>query len=106
MGRAGRSRSQLERTMVLDLAAHLRGVSTPPEVMSGWSVETALSIADDALIGGDFVVFAAGRSRLQAVVVDNSGKGTEAATRSVMLAGAISGLLGEVPTSQILPALN
>jgi serine phosphatase RsbU (regulator of sigma subunit) len=71
-------------------------------------LQTALAVADDAPIGGDFIVFDAprGGERLQAVVVDTSGKGADAATRSVMLAGAIAGLLGEVPTEALIPAVN
>ncbi len=94
--------------MVLDLAEHLRAISVPPWCGPQWTVQTALAVADGAPIGGDFIVFDAtpGAHRLQAVVVDASGKGAEAATRSVMLAGAISGLLGEVPSASLLPAVN
>ncbi len=94
--------------MMLDLAGHLRTVSAPPSCGRQWQVQTALAIADGAPIGGDFIVFGPnpGTDRLQAVVVDASGKGAQAATRSVMLAGAISGLLGEVPSESLLPAVN
>ncbi len=94
--------------MMLDLADHLKAISVPPSCGSQWQVQTALAVADGAPIGGDFIVFDAtpGADRLQAVVVDASGKGAEAATRSVMLAGAISGLLGEVPSESLLPAVN
>ncbi len=94
--------------MMLDLADHLKAISVPPVCSRQWQVQTALAVADDAAIGGDFIVFDAtpGADRLQAVVVDASGKGAEAATRSVMLAGAISGLLGEVPSESLLPAVN
>ncbi len=94
--------------MMLDLAAHLKAISAPPECDEGWRVQTALAVADGAPIGGDFMVFARDQrgTRLQAVIVDSSGKGADAATRSVMLAGALSGLLGEVPGDQVLPAAN
>lgn len=94
--------------MMLDLAAHLQAISAPPECAADWVVQTALAVADGAPIGGDFMVFARDEEgkRLQAVVVDSSGKGADAATRSVMLAGALSGLLGEVPSNHLLPAAN
>lgn len=93
---------------MVDLAAHLKAISAPPPCAEAWLVQTALAVADGAPIGGDFIVFARDEagSRLQAVVVDSSGKGADAATRSVMLAGAISGLLGEVPSDHLLPAAN
>lgn len=98
----------VDRRLSLDLAAHLSAVSTPPDCGPSWRVQSATAFADEAAIGGDFMVFTHDRKarRLQAVVVDASGKGAEAATRSVMLAGAISGLLGEVPSDVLLPAVN
>jgi len=94
--------------MMLDLAEHLKLISSPPDCGGRWEVEVALAIADGAPIGGDFIVFDAppNMRRLQAVVVDASGKGADAATRSLMLAGAIAGLLGEVPSEVLLPAVN
>jgi serine phosphatase RsbU (regulator of sigma subunit) len=97
-----------EQQLMLDLAAHLQAISAPPECAQSWRLQTALAVADGAPIGGDFMVFSRDEAgtRLQAVVVDSSGKGAEAATRSVMLAGALSGLLGEVPSDHLLPAAN
>lgn len=94
--------------MMLDLVEHLKMISSPPDYGARWQVEVALAVADGAPIGGDFIVFDAPGDvdRLQAVVVDASGKGADAATRSVMLAGAIAGLLGEVPSDVLLPAIN
>jgi serine phosphatase RsbU (regulator of sigma subunit) len=103
-----RQRRRGEQQMMLDLAAHLKAISEPPPCAENWVVQTALAVADGAPIGGDFMVFAqddAG-TRLQVVAVDTSGKGADAATRSVMLAGALSGLLGEVPSDHLLPAAN
>lgn len=105
MGRVSR---RSERQLMLDLAAHLAGISAPPRCRFSWEVQTALAIADGAPIGGDFIVFdsSVAAERLRAVAVDASGKGADAATRSIMLAGAISGLLGEVPAEALLPAVN
>jgi serine phosphatase RsbU (regulator of sigma subunit) len=103
-----RHRRRGEQQLMLDLAAHLKAISAPPDCTDAWRVQTALAVADGAPIGGDFMVFARDEdgSRLQAVIVDSSGKGAEAATRAVMLAGALSGLLGEVPSGHLLPAVN
>jgi serine phosphatase RsbU (regulator of sigma subunit) len=94
------------RRLSLDLATHLLAISTPPLCGPQWDVQTAITISDGDALGGDFMVFSLDERRLQAVLVDASGKGFEAATRSVMLAGAISGLLGEVPSDVLLPAVN
>jgi len=96
-----------ERRFSLDLASHLHGISTPPPLPPQWHCEVAVALADDAAIGGDFSVFTLVEPGvLRAMVVDASGKGAEAATRCVMLAGAINGLLAELPLEAVLPAVN
>ena len=93
----------------LDLTEHLRAISTPPPLPPQWLCEVAVALADDAAIGGDFTVFSRDESsadRLRVMLVDASGKGAEAATRCVMLAGAINGLLAELPLTAVLPAAN
>jgi serine phosphatase RsbU (regulator of sigma subunit) len=97
-----------ERRFSLDLATHLAELSAPPPLGEGWQCEVAVALADDVAIGGDFAAFDydPDSSRLRAMVVDTSGKGAEAATRAVMLAGAIAGLLGELPREAVLPAVN
>lgn len=104
-----------DRRFSLDLVEHLRDISTPPELPDGWLCEVAVALADGAAIGGDFVVFTRAdvrsesgeqSDRLRVMLVDASGKGAEAATRCVMLAGAISGLLAELPLEAVLPAVN
>jgi serine phosphatase RsbU (regulator of sigma subunit) len=109
-GRAGGrgERRAGERSFSLDLATHLADLSAPPPLAAGWHCEVAVALADEVAIGGDFAVFWTDEpgKQLRAMVVDTSGKGAEAATRAVMLAGAIAGLLGELPTSNVLPAVN
>ncbi|MCU1595329.1 MAG: Stage sporulation family protein [Frankiales bacterium] len=97
-----------DRRFSLDLAEHLVGISTPPDLGDGWACEVAVALADDAAIGGDFTVFSIEPTSgcLRAMIVDASGKGAEAATRAVMLAGAVSGLLAELPLVSVLPAVN
>lgn len=71
------------------------------------------SVADDAtfdvpgrIMTSDAMGDLSGRDRLRVMLVDASGKGAEAATRCVMLAGAINGLLAELPLDAVLPAVN
>jgi serine phosphatase RsbU (regulator of sigma subunit) len=101
-------RRREDRRFSLDLASHLSELSAPPSLREGWWCEVAVALADDVAIGGDFAVFDCDESRtlLRGMVVDTSGKGADAATRAVMLAGAISGLLGELTTAAVLPAVN
>ena len=44
--------------------------------------------------------------RLEIVLVDVSGKGTRAGTRSLLLSGALGGLLGAIPSADFLRAAN
>ena len=57
---------------------------------------------------GDFVVAHLSESghRLEIVLVDVSGKGTRAGTRSLLLSGALGGLLGPIPSGDFLRAAN
>lgn len=94
--------------MLLDLREQLRVIATPPLLPGGWDLQVASATAGGDRFGGDLVVPALterGR-RLEVVLVDVSGKGRSAGTRALMLAGAISGLLGVVAPEGILPALN
>ena len=45
-------------------------------------------------------------TRLEVVVVDVSGKGEQAGTRSLLLSGAFGGLLSALPPAEFLPAAN
>jgi serine phosphatase RsbU (regulator of sigma subunit) len=63
--------------------------------------------AGNAPFAGDFVVSArTGPSRLDVALVDVSGKGVEAGTRSLLLSGALGGLLGADDGREFLAAGN
>lgn len=104
----GRSRRVDDRRFLLDVADLLSEFSTPPGLPAGWHTEIAVALADDAALGGDFTAFDldVDLGRLRSLVVDTSGKGAEASSRAVMLAGAVSGLIAELGTEEILPAVN
>jgi serine phosphatase RsbU (regulator of sigma subunit) len=106
--RRGRAARLVPDRLVIDLREQLRALSTPPALPPGWNLEIAHQTAGGAAFGGDFCVPARTRGGrlLELVLVDVSGKGLEAGTRALMLAGAVSGILGAVSTDQVLPAVN
>jgi serine phosphatase RsbU (regulator of sigma subunit) len=67
-----------------------------------------LRSAGGSSFAGDFMV--ASRTEngrlLQVAVVDVSGKGEQAGSRSLLLSGAFGGLLGALPAENFLPAAN
>jgi hypothetical protein len=73
-----------------------------------WYARSVLRSAGGTAFAGDFIVSSITRSgrALQVVVVDVSGKGVEAGTRSLLLSGAFGGLLSALPSDQFLPAAN
>ncbi len=95
-------------SMFVDLRDRLRAFGELPPLPSGWHAETAVESAYGQSFSGDFVV--ATRSRdggwLEVVLVDVSGKGVQAGTRSLLLSGALGGLLGEQTPDRFLPAAN
>jgi hypothetical protein len=96
-----------ESTLV-DLRDRLRAQGEFPVLPGGWQAEVALRSAGGSSFGGDFLVAARapdGKS-LEVALVDVSGKGFEAGTRSLLLSGAFGGLLGAMPSEQFLPAAN
>lgn len=94
--------------MLLELRERLGRQGDLPSLPKGWRAEFALESAGHAGFSGDFLVSCTrddGR-RLELALVDVSGKGFDAGTRSLMLSGALGGLLGAVPAEQFLGAAN
>ena len=95
-------------SMFVDLRDRLRAFGELPALPVGWHAETAVESAYGQSFSGDFVV--ATRSPdgrwLEIVLVDVSGKGVQAGTRSLLLSGALGGLLGEQAPDRFLPAAN
>lgn len=95
-------------SMLVDMRDRLRAQGELPELPPDWSAEAALESAYGDSFSGDFVV--AGRSTdgsmLEIALVDVSGKGRQAGTRSLLLSGALGGLLGEMSDRGFLHAAN
>ena len=114
MSATSRSRARLGvqgsrgESMFVDLRDRLRAFGELPDLPGGWHAETAVESAYGQSFSGDFVV--ATRSAdgrwFEVVLVDVSGKGVQAGTRSLLLSGALGGLLGEQEPNRFLTAAN
>jgi Stage II sporulation protein E (SpoIIE) len=95
-------------SMLVDLRDRINRQSGLPDLPEDWYVEKALKSADGSPFAGDFIVAARPHNadRFDVVVVDVSGKGDEAGTRSLLLSGAFGGLLGALRAEDFLPAAN
>ena len=95
-------------TMLFDLRERIRVQSRLPRLPGGWHAEMSLRPAGGQSFSGDFVVATRGSGGrvLEAVLTDVSGKGMDAASRSLLLSGAFGGLLGSLPPHDFLGAAN
>jgi serine phosphatase RsbU (regulator of sigma subunit) len=75
---------------------------------AGWGGDVVVRPAGGAPFAGDFVVSALTQDdrTLELALVDVSGKGIDAATRALLLSGALGGLLGSLRPEDFLPAAN
>lgn len=95
-------------SMFVDLRDRIVKQGTIPALPPEWQVEAATRSAGGASFGGDFLVAsrATDGSTVELIVVDVSGKGVEAGTRSLLLSGAFGGLASSVPPEDFLSAAN
>lgn len=95
-------------TMLVDLRDRLQAQGEVPPLPAGWTCDVDVrSAAASSTFSGDFVVVASrqGAHRsLELALVDVSGKGIDAATRALLLSGAMGGLIGAVPAGDFLNA--
>ena len=95
-------------SMLVDLRDRIYNQARMPELPEDWYAEAELRSAGGSSFAGDFMV--ASRSRdgrsLQVAVVDVSGKGEQAGSRSLLLSGAFGGLLGALDAPSFLLAAN
>ena len=95
-------------SMLVDMRDRLRAQGELPPLPPTWGAEVALESAYGDRFAGDFVVATRstdGRT-LEIALVDVSGKGRNAGTRSLLLSGALGGLLGEMNECGFLRSAN
>jgi hypothetical protein len=95
-------------TMLVDLRDRINNQARMPELPQSWHAESVIRSAGGSSFAGDFVVgsLTEGGRELQVTVVDVSGKGEQAGSRSLLLSGAFGGLLGALAPQDFLPAAN
>lgn len=94
-------------SMLVDLRERLRAQGRLPVLPSGWNLDSCIAPAHGDSFSGDFVIAdCPTSSTLEIAVVDVSGKGCTAGSRSLLLGGALSGLLGAVEPQRFLPSAN
>ena len=94
--------------ILLVASERMRAQGRMPALPDRWYADVALRASGGTSFAGDFLV--AHRSddgrHLSVVLVDVSGKGVDAGSRSMLLSGAFSGLLGAVPRDRLLASAN
>jgi stage II sporulation SpoE-like protein len=94
-------------TMLVDLRDRINNQARMPRLPEDWYAESVMRSAGGSAFAGDFIVGSLIDDRfLQVAVVDVSGKGERAGSRSLLLSGAFGGLLGALPSERFLPAAN
>jgi hypothetical protein len=94
-------------TVLVQLRDRLEQQGGVPVLPYPWCVEAVVDPAGGGPFAGDFVVSAmVDPQRFEVALVDVSGKGVEAGTRSLLLSGAMGGLLGSTSPQEFLNASN
>ncbi|MET3963236.1 hypothetical protein ABIE44_003170 [Marmoricola sp. OAE513] len=95
-------------SMFVDLRDRIARQGAIPTLPAEWHVESASRAAGGTSFGGDFIVASRSTdgSTLELIVVDVSGKGIEAGTRSLLLSGAFGGLASAVAADSFLGDAN
>jgi hypothetical protein len=101
MGRLGES-------MLMELNERLRVQGHVPPLPAGWLAESELRSAGGAQFAGDFFIahLHDDGTTLDIVLVDVSGKGVAAGTKSLQFAGALGGLIGTMAPVELFDAAN
>jgi len=93
-------------SMLVDLRDRINNQGKMPALPGDWYADAVLRSAGGSSFAGDFMVASRTGRLLQVAVVDVSGKGEQAGSRSLLLSGAFGGLLGALPAANFLPAAN
>lgn len=94
--------------LFVDLRDRIARSARLPALPQGWTAESAVRSAYGEGFSGDFMVAdrTHGGRHLEVALVDVSGKGREAGTRSLLLSGALGALLGSLAPASFLGAAN
>ena len=94
--------------LLVDLRDRIARSARLPGLPQGWTAESAVLSANGEGFSGDFMVAdrTHGGRHLEVALVDVSGKGREAGTRSLLLSGALGALLGSLAPAAFLDAAN
>ncbi|WP_156822583.1 PP2C family protein-serine/threonine phosphatase [Demetria terragena] len=104
MGISGEASASMMVELRDQVAEHGR---IPHNLPQGWHVDSIIKAAHGEAFAGDFLVTSAEREGLlELVLVDVEGCGQRCGTRSLMMSGAFSGLLGSTAQEDFLPAAN
>jgi hypothetical protein len=93
-------------SVLLELKRRLVLQGAIPVLPLPWRAESVVKPAGGGPFAGDFVVSSLADGHFHVALVDVSGKGVEAGTRSLLLSGALGGMLGDRPVGDYLAAAN
>ncbi|CAG7572611.1 stage II sporulation protein E [Barrientosiimonas humi] len=95
-------------SILTDLRAQLeRQAQVGDDLPAGWHLDSSVRAAHGEALSGDFLLTHRSEDDLlEVLLVDVAGKGLQTGTRSLMLSGAFSGLLGSTPPEGLLAAAN
>jgi hypothetical protein len=94
-------------SMFVDLRDRISKQGDLPALPDDWLAESQIRSAGGTSFAGDFIVARrSDRDQLDLLVVDVSGKGVEAGSRSLFLSGAFNGIVSALPGEEFLPAAN
>jgi len=98
----------LGESMLVDLRERINKQGILPALPDSWYAEQVTRSAGASSFAGDFMVasLSTDHHRFDVAVVDVSGKGEQAGTRSLLLSGAFGGLLGALGAAAFLPSAN
>lgn len=99
---------RLGQDMLMELNERLKVQGNVPDLPAGWQAESLLQSAGGAKFAGDFFIAHLHEAGdvLELVLVDVSGKGVGAGTKSLQFAGALGGLIGTMPPLDLFDAAN
>lgn len=98
----------LGEALLAELKTRLQAQGKVPALPDGWHAQSAMIAAHGGRYAGDFLVadLTDDGRRLEMVLVDVCGKGAAVGPQALQFAGALGGLIGELPPHALLGAAN